>query len=188
MCFVLLAMIVLLGASAGASMTAFWGIEWAQGRVWLHQYFSPVLSGETVLEVFGNTFMIAAFFAFAEFILGFFSMGQPLCIALLAARGFGIGSAAAQLYIMNGIKAVPAVVVLVLPKAIVLSFIAILGGREMLRLSWLMIRILFRDYYPEESTKRMTRLYCIKFAVLLFMIVIAAAADSTLNYFCSGLY
>lgn len=187
-CYAALASVILAGVATGAVITASFGSEKTSENPWLHQYFSPMLSGETMLDVFRNTFFTAGAFAAIMFVLGFFSVGQPLCILLLAHRGLGIGSAAAQLYMENGLGAIPAVGVLVLPKAAALSMIAILGGREMLRLSGMQFAFLFRDVFPEDSMKRTTKLYCIKFAVLIILLVIISAADSSLNYFCSGLY
>lgn len=188
LCFASLAAVILLGVAAGASLTAAHGTEWAGERIWLHQYFSPMLCGETILGVFKNTFLTAGFFALTMFVLGFFSIGQPLCIALTAARGLGIGAAAAQLYIENGFGAVTAISVLVLPKALALSLTAILGAREMLRLSGVQFSFLFSDNCPEESMQRLTKLYCVKFAVIIIMIAIVSVADSAVNYFFADLY
>ncbi len=183
-CLLLMDILILAGVTAGAFLAAFRGTD----ELWLHQRFSPIYSGNTLLEVFGNTFLISGMFLAAEFLFGFFSCGQPVGLALLVFRGFGIGAAVAQMYMSGGFGAVVPVLVLVVPKALAVSFVTALGAREMLKMSNVQFRFLFRDELPDEKISRAVKLYFIKFIVLLLLILFIAMADSALNYIFIDLY
>lgn len=187
-CLFLLNLAVIAGVVIGAIIASGGKGTSIAERSWLHQYFAPVYSGNTVLAVFRNTFFSSAIFLVSVFILGFFSIGQPLGIILLIYRGIGIGASVAQMYILNGTASLPSVLLLIIPKAIVLSFTAALGVREMLRLSSAQFRFLFTDDLPEEKMKREIKLYFIKFLVLILITVLTAMMDSAVNYIFMDLY
>ncbi len=187
-CLMLLNAAVIVGIAAGAVIAVILGADRLGEAKWLHQCFSPLNSGNTVLEVFVNCFRMTGIFIGALFALGFCSCGQPLCAAFLIYRGFGIGAAAAQLYMLMGVSALPAVLVLVLPKAIVVSYITSLASREALKLSGTQFMLIFRDVLPEEKMQRTVKLYCIKFLVLMVFVILISVADSLLNYLFLDLY
>lgn len=94
----------------------------------------------------------------------------------------------ALVYITSGAESFPSVLVLVLPKALVLSFIAALSVREALKLSGLLFAFLFKDEFTDEKTGRTIKLYFIKFFVLMVMVLLVSVMDSLMNYFFMGLY
>lgn len=181
-CIALLCAAVLIGIAVGAAAAASGAVDITGERVMLHQYFAPEYSGDTALEVFGNTFGFSAIYLLLIFLLGFFPLGQPLGAASLIYRGFGIGASTACLYGHSGFGALPSVLLLILPKAIVLSYIGALAVREQLKLSNLQYNFLFREKLPEEHNIRTIKLYCIKFAVLILLAALTAAGDSLMNY------
>lgn len=188
LCLLILNMVVLAGVAIGAVIAVKGQNTAITETSLMHQYFTPSLSGNTVLDVFRNTFVSSVIYLAIVFILGFFSLGQPLGIALLVHRGIGIGMSAAMMYINSGIEAIPAVLLLFLPKALVLAFIAVLSVRELLKLSCIQFSFVFREKTYEEKMKRTVKLYCIKFAVLAVFVMLAAVADSVLNYIFMDLY
>ncbi len=184
----LLNAVIITGIAVGAVLASLIGADRLDNAVWLHQFFSPLCSGNTVLEVFLNCMRISFMYIGAFFALGFCSCGQPLCMLLLAYRGVGIGAAAAQLYMLMGVRAFPAILVLVLPKAVMLSFVTVLAAREALKLSGVQFTLVFRDVLPEEKMRRTVKLYCVKFIVLTAAVLLASAADAFLNYMFTDLY
>ena len=179
---------IIIGIASGAIVAVFLGADRLMEEKWLHQCFSPLCSGNTVLEVFLNCFRMTGMFIGALFALGFCSCGQPLCGALLIYRGFGIGAAVAQLYMLMGMSALPVVFVLVLPKALAVSYITSLSARESLKLSGMQFMLVFRDVFPEEKMQRTVKLYCIKFLVLMVFVILISVSDSLLNYLFLDLY
>ncbi|MBP3762078.1 MAG: stage II sporulation protein M [Ruminococcus sp.] len=146
----------------------------------LHQYFSPVYSGDTLLDVFRNTFMSLALFTAAAFVMGMFTFGQVFGVFLLIYRGYGIGISAAVMYYTMGFGAIPAVVILLLPKALCVVFVSMLAVRELMRSSCAVFRYVTGG--NTESDSGFFRLYCIKFAVITAISAIISAADSLMNY------
>lgn len=181
-CLFLLNAAVAAGVLTGAVIVSAGKIDLSEESWLLHQFFSPQYSGNTIMEVFKNTFMSSCLFLAAVFMLGFFSMAQPVGAALLVYRGIGIGASVAELYMKSGAGALPEVLILVVPKAIALSFIASLAVREMLRLSCSQFVFLFRDELPEEKMKRTVRLYFIKFFVLLTITAVVSVLDCVISY------
>ncbi|MCC8135360.1 MAG: hypothetical protein LIO40_01590, partial [Ruminococcus sp.] len=188
LCLSLLHVAIAVGIVIGAVWISTGGRADIAGQWWVHQYFSPIYSGNTVLDVFKNTFFSSALFLVLALLFGFFAVGQPLEIILLTCRCVGIGASVALMYITSGAESFPSVMVLVLPKALVLSFIAALSVREALKLSGLLFAFLFRDEFPDEKTGRTIKLYFIKFFVLMVMVLLVSVMDSLMNYFFMDLY
>lgn len=182
LCLFLLNAVVVMGIAIGAAITVMHKGH-ATESIWLHQFIAPIYSGNTILDVFKNTFLSSAFYMLAVFLLGFLSCGQPVGIALLIYRGVGIGVSVSQMYIFYGINSLPAVLVLTLPKSLVLAFIASLGVREMLKISSIQFEFLFKDKLPEEKMQKTVKLYCIKFLVLILSVLLVSVIDAAVNYF-----
>lgn len=179
MCLFLLSMAAVLGIIIGA-ITAVSVSDSA--NVLIHQYFSPIHSGNTLFEVFRNTSVTSIMFLSAVFVLGLSAIGQPFGIALLVYRGVGIGFSVALMYLQNGINALPSVLLLVVPKAVITIFLSSLAVREMLKLSGSLFGFIFRGNASDSKNSRVFRLYCIKFAVIAVIMLIVSALDSALNY------
>lgn len=173
--------------AAGMTVGAVWAVKHHNlGSPWLHQYFFPVYSGDTVLDVFRNTFISASLFCGISYFVGMFALGQPLGIAMLFYRGFGIGLSAAMVYSACGIDGIKPVLVLILPKAMAFVFVALLSVREILRMSVHILKSLI-SCDNEISEKKIFRLYCIKFIVLIVISFIISVVDSFVNYMFSGM-
>lgn len=184
----LLNAVVIAGITAGSLMAVKMNIAEFSENPWLHQYFNPVYSGNTVLEVFKNTLYPMTLYLTAVFVLGFCSVGQPVAVALLIYKGMGIGLSAGAMYVASGAQAIIPVIALVVPKALAVTFIAVLSARESMRLSGAQLRFLFRQKIPEEKMSNTLKLYCIKFIVLMLFAVAEAVADSLMNYIFIDLY
>ena len=152
----------------------------------IHQYFAPQLCGNTLFEVFRNTLVTVSVFAAAAFFAGLSAFGQPVGLLMLVYRGFGIGASAAALYLAGGIHAIPAALLLLLPKALTASVTGILSAREAYRFSGRILTFACGTDEPERDSVAL-RLYCTKFLVLVLMALIISAADTLLNYLFAGL-
>jgi hypothetical protein len=186
-CLILLHIAVAFGIAVGAFVAVSSDLEEMQSKWWLHQFFSPFYSGDTPAEVFGNTFALSAAYLTAAFFLGFFTLGQPLGVVLLICRGMGIGASVAAMYMLCGAKMLPAVMILVIPKAIALSFTAALSVREALRLSGMQFCFIFKAESNDDKPDRTLKLYFVKFIVLLIILIIISVLDSVLNYVFTNL-
>ena len=109
---------------------------------WLHQYFSPVLCGDTVFDVFGMTFLSSLIFLTAVFLAGSSAFGQAAGILLLIYRGAGAGVSVSAMYAENGLRSVPSVLLLAVPYSLAVMFVSILAVRENIRSSNRLLRCL----------------------------------------------
>lgn len=148
---------------------------------WLHQFFMPLYSGSNVFEILRNTFLSSAAFVLAAFVSGLSAAGQPAGAAMLIYRGFGVGFSTAALYMLYGAKAVPAVLLLILPKAVTLMMIAFLAVRELMRSSSMLLGYISGK--ERDGERYSFRLYCIKFIVLSALCAAIASGDAAINYF-----
>lgn len=180
LCLFLLNSAAVIGIIIGAIIAV---ADYGNESIWLHQYFSPMHSGNTLIEVFRNTFLSSLLFLCCNFTLGMSAIGQPLGVGLLIYRGVGIGFSVAFMYMQSGFEAIPAVLLLVMPKAVVIIFLSSLAIREMLKLSAGLFRCVFRDSSADTQNSRTFRLYCIKFTVIAAVLLLVSVLDSALNYF-----
>jgi len=104
------------------------------------------------------------------------AFGQPLGIALIIYRGFGIGAASAALYSAYGSSAVLKVLVLLLPKALAVTLVSVLAVRELMRASQCVLRFWTYGGIPDERSADLRR-YSLKFAVLMLISLLISLAD-----------
>ena len=149
----------------------------------LHQYVMPY-SDVRYTVMFAHTTVSSLIFLAAVFFAGFSAIGQPVAVLLLLYRSFGAGLAAAVMYGIYGIKAVPSVIILMFPKAAVLLLTAVIAVRESVRSSCGIIRCFL---FGESTDNGGLKLYIVRFTVLAFISVLVSAGDAVLNYFFGGL-
>lgn len=188
LCLFILHLAIVAGIITGAVLTASDEASDIPGRWWMHQFFAPIFSGNTVLDVFKNTFLSSEFFLLLTALLGFVSIGQPFVIALLVCRGIGIGSSVASMYVLFGTGSIAAAAVLIVPKAVILSFIAALSGREAIKLSNMQTAFLFRNENADDKMDHTVKLFFIKVLVLTIIIFLVSVLDSVFNYLFLDLY
>lgn len=151
---------------------------------WAHQYFIPEFSGDTIYEVFRNTFMTLAVFTWAAFVTGLSAFGQPAGVLMFLYRGFGIGAAVSYVYITKGLHGVPEVLVLILPECLAAVGITFLSVREQMRLSrGVLMSVISEKTHSEKSF----RIYCLEFLVLTAVSFVVAVLAALMNYVFSGL-
>ncbi|MCM1314541.1 MAG: stage II sporulation protein M [Alistipes senegalensis] len=178
--FLLLLPVLTAGILTGAIYTAGHAVE----SPWVHQYFIPELSGNTIYEVFRNTFISLSAFTATAFVMGLSALGQPVGVLMLLYRGFGIGTAVSYVYITKGFHAVPEVLILILPECLVVSGITFLSVREQIRLS----HGVFMSVISEKKhTDKEFRIYCLEFLVLTAVSFFVAVLVTLMNYIFSGL-
>ncbi len=146
-----------------------------------NQYVSPLFSGNTLLEIFRNTFLSASGILAVIFCTGFFAVGQPFSLAMLIYRGFGIGFSTAFTYMAFGKSGFYITMLFIVPKILATSVIIMLAVRESVRLSNIIYGYIFRETVQENMGKYI-RLYCVKFIILVLLVLITASADCGINY------
>ncbi len=153
---------------------------------WVHQYLSPSLCGDTVFAIFTRTLLSSLLFLAAAFLSGLFVLGQPVGAALLVYRGVGVGASVSAAYAAGGLRALPAVAVLILPYSLAELFVAAVAVREVIRSSNCLLAYWGGDG-KRNSEHSGFRLYCAKFAVLALISFIISLAVPLMSYILGGL-
>ena len=177
--FIFLAVVALCGIAAGAVWTAKGN---SIDSPWLHQYFLLSGNSSTLSWLFVHNVMSAILFLLAVFAVGTSAVGQPLALGLLFYRGFGTGIAAASLYGTFGMKAVPMVALLIVPKSAGMLVTAVLSVREAIRSSCGLAYYLSTGDSDENRTGGL-RLYLISFIVLTVISMSVSAVDMVFYHF-----
>lgn len=176
---------LLFGAvTAGILIGAIYGAGHSVTSPFVHQYLLPEKSGNTIYEVFRNTFVSLSLFTVTAFLMGLSAFGQPAGVLMLLYRGFGIGTAVSSAYISKGLHGIPTVLILILPECIAVTVISVLAVRELMRLSKSMFMFMISD---TSHTDKSFRLYCLEFLVLIIISLVIAVLATVLNYIFSGL-
>lgn len=170
--------------SVGIIIGAVYAVKNSADSPLIHQYFSPSHCGNTLYQVFKNTFISLAVFIMTAFFSGLSAFGQPVGTAMLIYRGFGIGASVSAEYISKGLHALPSVAVLILPECTAVMVISVLAVREIIRSSNSIFLHLTADSSHEEND---FRLYCLKFSVLIAISAVISVLTAILNYAFSGL-
>ncbi|MBR4628022.1 MAG: hypothetical protein IKO47_10055 [Ruminococcus sp.] len=152
----------------------------------VHQFYLPGSCGRSFPAVFGNTLLSSALFLTAAYLAGLFTFGQPVGIALLVYRGFGIGASSAAMYSSDGIGAAAGVTLRLMPFALASAGIAVLAVRELLRVSSGVLCLWVTGELRDEKLIDL-KLYTTKFAVLMLLSLIISLANGAVFLACSGI-
>lgn len=144
----------------------------------LRKILCPELYSGSLYSLFICTFLMALIFLIASFLSGLFALGQPVGIVILTSVGVMAGFSAASIYAEKGISAIPAILLIYLPKTAFLSIVAILSVREILRNSTALILSMTGISEPPKFKS-----YCIRYVVLLIAVFVISIVNLLLNYF-----
>lgn len=160
----------LLGAAAFAACP-----EWHMWRsgIWNHGFLRLTVE-QTLLHQFLKSFCYSASLLGILFLLGFSVIGQPASLLLLADRGAALGIASALAYSDYGLQGFFVVGCMLMPHVLFSSFLLVLAVRESLRNSNRIAGCAYAEM-PEHPS---LRLYLIRFAILLVLMLCSAAMDT----------
>lgn len=148
----------------------------------LKQNISPLNINLSVLDFFKSTALIYIIYMIIFGLCGMFVFGQAISIFTLLFRGFSMGIAISSVYASMGLKALVPLIILVIPKLLAVSVIFILASRESVKMSNKIFSFILSKN-SEDNMKSQTKLYLIKFAVLLFFILLISFGECAMNYF-----
>ncbi|OJU11706.1 MAG: hypothetical protein BGN88_07320 [Clostridiales bacterium 43-6] len=135
-------------------------------------------------QPFLNTLFISFFsvlpFLLALYISGLCALGMPACIFIPAFRGLGLGLTAGYLYATLSLKGIAFFALIIIPGAFISSIVLILAGRESLRFSSEMFKILLPSVRPNTLHEEFRR-YSIKFLVLVLILFASSIMDALMS-------
>lgn len=138
-------------------------------------------NGFSVCEQAGffSSFLSTAFLLAALFPAGLCAIGQPVSFCVALYRGGALGLAAGASYISGGMKALPALAVLMIPHAVATTLILVYGIRESVGFSNMLALCCVSDK-TECGLRARFRKYLLRFLVLLLLTGICAAVRTVL--------
>ncbi|MDO5559080.1 MAG: hypothetical protein Q4F95_05720 [Oscillospiraceae bacterium] len=148
--------------------------------------FIKLSQQQSVISVFYRSVSWTSMFVILLMLSGFCAISQLISISLLFYRGAALGMAVSYMYGLYGSRAVPAVIIMVLPHALFTSVILLLAVRESVRFSNLSFLYIVRRL-PDDEERPELKLYMIRFAVLLFLVLISAVIDCVITYFTTDM-
>ncbi len=172
-------LLLLLTELAGIAVGSFMAMHFRNSGI-LQKYICPEIFGGSFSDVFAGTLAALVLFLIPAFFFGLCAFGQPLGIALLICLGAELSCSAALIYAEKGISALPAVLLMYMPKMAVISAVGLLSVRELMRTSTGLLKSMTRG----EDVPNL-RNYCIRYAVLFSAAVIISLADALVNHFFS---
>ena len=137
---------------------------------------------QTLVNSFSGVFLMLCC-CFAAGICPFF---QPVCAAIPAFRGIGIGIMLAELYADRGLTGIAATAVLIMPYSVASGLILAAGAKEAV----IMSVGIFKSVYMKKNCSYHIdlKLYAAKFAFLASVLAAAALMDSFLTFFAGGIW
>ena len=133
------------------------------------------------VEILIDSFLSSTGQLLVVFVLGFWAVSQPLEVLIPFLKGLGLGASLAQIYSSIGIKGFLIILLLIIPYALISVFALIIAIREAIKLSNIFARKAFYDTNT-QGMKKITKLYCQKFAILEVLMIIASLVDSTCSF------
>lgn len=121
----------------------------------------------------------------AVFVLGFSAIAQPVEIGVLVFRGMGLGVTMAQVYTQYGTTGIAICAVLIVPSALISAYALIIGTREAVYMSNLLMTNSLSDR-PSEGMLSSVKLYGTKFLVLEAVCAVSAAVDCLCSVIFAG--
>ena len=110
-----------------------------------------------------------------------------MTIAGIIYRGVSTGVSASVFYLMLGIKGFLAILIMLFPFAAVSSVILILRWGESIKFSNMFMNFALNKKMFEEDKRSGIKFFTVKFIVLIALSLLAAAADSIITYFFTGI-
>ncbi len=130
--------------------------------------------------VFWNSFLSALPYFLALFLFGVSPAGSAVVPSILFLRGLGIGLICGYLYRFFIIKGIAFSALLIIPAAMLVSFIFILASRESFGFSLILARLVL----PSSPAMRLSgdfKLYCFRYLFLAGLLLLASLVDAVLS-------
>ena len=174
---------LLLGAACGTMCTLFHPTCKMTQLLQAPNAFLLPETGAAFSQLFGTAFPCSAALLAAAFLLGFSMIGQPLAWCLLFYLGGQVSAALLQLLCHPTSHRYFFCIGLLLPFAGCAAACLLFAVRESLRFSGRLIRICFSSE-EREDMRHQLQLYCIRFLVLLGLLLLASILYSLFVVIC----
>ena len=145
------------------------------------QRFISKRAEQSVIVTLISSFSSSMVLIIILFLIGFFSIGQPIAFFVPVFQGLGVGLSTAYLYSSRGVGGVLFCLLLIVPSAFISTFALILGSRESIRFSSKNLKTLFPQKF-NQNMKGELGLYLKRFAALTFFQATSAIVDAICTF------
>lgn len=178
LCFLMIFM--LLGIITGAIFVMTGNFKSYFVKPIFSQYLYSEYIQKSLLNIFYTSFISLESIVIFQMLIGFFAIGQPLCILTLFKRGIAGGITASLIYLQHEAKGFLIILIFVFPILFFNMYILVLGARESIRSS---NNLIFLLSGKSNENNIEIKLYFLRFLVLTFLAVICSLIESLLTYF-----
>lgn len=134
-------------------------------------------SEKGILEFFFSDFLSSVCFLFASFTLGLCAVGIPFLPAIPFVKGIYLGALGGYMYTEYGVGGIGYCALIIYPGAALMLAALIYGCTESMCMSADLCSVLLNK--PKGvSTVNALKFYCVRYAVLIFIILIAAVVNT----------
>lgn len=140
----------------------------------------------TIVTVFNDAFKSTFFILLLLMFSGFSAISQPVELSALIYRGFILGMSFSYTYAVHALKGIFICVLMILPHALITSVILVLAVRESMKMSNAVAVSAFKDSH-EFMERPDIKMYVLKFAVLMFFLIVSSVIDCIITYLLTGM-
>ena len=175
----------LFGVVLGTMAYCFMSRDFLNQLSLAQENFLEVRRNSDFAVVLMKSLSTSTMFLGAVFVLGFSAIAQPVEIGVLVFRGMGLGVTMAQVYTQYGTTGIAICAVLIVPSALISAYALIIGTREAVYMSNLLMTNSLSDR-PSEGMLSSVKLYGTKFLVLEAVCAVLAAVDCLCSVIFAG--
>lgn len=175
----------LFGVVLGTMAYCFMSRDFLNQLSLAQENFLEVRRNSDFAVVLMKSLSTSTMFLGAVFVLGFSAIAQPVEIGVLVFRGMGLGVTMAQVYTQYGTTGIAICAALIVPSALISAYALIIGTREAVYMSNLLMTNSLSDR-PSEGMLSSVKLYGTKFLVLEAVCAVSAAVDCLCSVIFAG--
>ncbi len=127
-------------------------------------------------QILSQAFFSGTAMLLVAYVSGLCAIAQPVEFIIPLIKGLGLGASVAQIYAIKSVKGIGIVFLLIVPYAAMTCFVYLVAIKESVRYSNKLFSVTFLSGH-NEGLKVYTKMYCLKFAFLEIIIVIASFVD-----------
>ncbi len=140
---------------------------------------------QPILSTFLSSLSTSALYLVSAFFLGFFALGQPICVFIVLFRGFGLGISMGQIYLNYQMNGFLYCLVLIAPVAVLFTLVLVSALKDSIQMSNLFLAL----FFPKlgTATAEALKTYGIRYLAYAILAVVIAALDAGMNFLFSGI-
>lgn len=160
--------------------------EWLEHLLDLLREYSLLRSTQSLFTTMCNSMLANLLYLVIAFAAGLCAVGLPLLMLLPFIRGLGLGAVFGYLYSVQALAGVGYCLLILLPGAILSTATLLIGCREGITMSFDVFTVMNGKKMPDHYHS--LRLYCVRFGILLVLLLCASLADALFAKAFSGFF